>query len=97
MVTALRPLVPYEPDTAVEEEAEMQVYGDDGHWHRRALGELVTACGEDIARGSQLRHNSYDGRLCTSGCFTRYELDEGARLAMGSQPIPTVRKDDSDG
>lgn len=81
MVTALRPqLRPFiardEPDALVDEEIEMQTYGDDGAWHRRAIGEHMTACGDRIPLGATLRHNSYDGRLC-SLCFTPFELAAG--------------------
>lgn len=58
------------------EEPQMHVRGDDGAWHRRAIGHATTACGKPIARlGQQLRHETYSGCLCDEGCFSNYELD----------------------
>ncbi len=54
----------------------MHVFLGDGLWHRRAATGRHTACGiatahHDIAGH---RYESYEGKLCTGGCFTGFEL-----------------------
>lgn len=78
----------YEPDTVVievDEEPPMHVRGDDGYWHRRAVGQLSTACGQHIELGAQIRHETYAGRLCPL-CFTPFELAAGERVNANARP-----------
>lgn len=44
-----------------------------GVWHRKAIGGEVTACGRAMG-GYAVRDDSYDGDLCSEGCFSPYEI-----------------------
>lgn len=59
----------------------------EGEWHRRALGEST---GHTIESGCQLegdvrftpkRADSTEGRLCTRGCYTAFDLRRASEIA----------------
>lgn len=65
----------------------------DGEWHRLtadvsrrrdalnpAVNTIWTACELPITGYFADREESYEGRLCTRGCFTPYELELGRKL-----------------
>ncbi len=71
----------------------MQIkFGRDRAWHRPILrpptsdGTLFdsgnwTACGKHMGDGYYAtREDSYEGELCTDGCFTQHEFAIAARL-----------------
>ncbi len=67
----------YEPDTVVmDSDLTMQLQLDTGIWHRRAIGGHTTACGEKIDHrlAQEIRHESYDEKICRDGCFSTFEL-----------------------
>lgn len=78
----------YETDTAVvdvddwnpREDLTVQIRDDNGTWHRKAIGGFHTACGDPIEHrlGQELRHERYDGQVCSKGCFSRWELEKTA-------------------
>lgn len=60
---------------APEESLDVHVHGDDGYWHRKAVGGEVQACnGVKIHHGAARRYERYEKPLCPNGCFTPYEL-----------------------
>lgn len=78
-----RPTPAPAPATLPPEDLTVQVHGDDGAWHRRAIGGQSSACGAHVFFGRfqhALRHESYEGHICREGCFSDYELAESERV-----------------
>lgn len=68
------------PATEDEDSMQIRLHADDD-WHRRAVGNRVTACGISIRpsaavvwmEGFDVRPPEYVGQLCPK-CFTPFEL-----------------------
>ena len=62
------------------EDLTVQIFQDDGAWHRQAIGGAATACGQEISYRDRpgLRPETYLGSLCKGGpygcCYTLYEI-----------------------
>jgi hypothetical protein len=63
------------------EDLTVQIYGDDGAWHRKAIGGRDTACGIPVNLRLRQNHRSetYEGALCRN-CFTIFELAISERI-----------------
>lgn len=78
-----RPSAPVVARTATRrpEDLTVQIFLDDGEWHRKAIGGHETACGQEISyrHAPGLRAESYLDNLCKGGpngcCFSAYETN----------------------
>jgi hypothetical protein len=74
-------------------DVHVKVGSTDGEWHRPMLDPrgisgtiLMTACELTLAgKYYATRHESYEGRLCTRGCFTAAELRVAAEYAAEAE------------
>lgn len=80
-------------------------FGRDNRWHRTALdgmrhsnlrealvATVMTACERPLADNYYAtREPSYEGPLCTDGCFTPYELRLAAELAAEQRAADEAR------
>ncbi len=73
---------------APEDSLDVHVHGDDGNWHRRAVGGQSMACGKPIPRGALLRYERYFKPLCPV-CFTDFERTQAT-------PHPDTQSDNHD-
>lgn len=73
------------------EDLTLQIHGDDGCWHRKAIGGRDTACGIPINLRLRQNHRteSYEGNLCRN-CYSIFEL------AISHEINERLRKDEND-